>query len=97
MTGHTPGPWVWNGPAKESGDSEMSFYAGEKSIIGGCGCCGSPWGVSDENELAANARLISAAPELLEALQGALTILCDSVGGFDYDKAVAAVAKATQP
>ena len=42
----------------------------------------------------ANARLIAAAPELLEALESALTILIDSVGDFDYDKARAAIAKA---
>ena len=42
-----------------------------------------------------DARLIAAAPELLEALQSALTILIDSVGDFDWYKASAAIAKAT--
>lgn len=32
--------------------------------------------------------------ELIDALESALTILKDSVGDFDYDKAVAAIAKA---
>ncbi len=32
--------------------------------------------------------------ELIEALESALTILTDNVGDFDYDKAIAAIAKA---
>lgn len=39
-------------------------------------------------------RIKSAGVELLEALEAALTILTDSVGDFDYDKALAAIVKA---
>ena len=77
MSAHTPGPWF----ASYAGD--MSINAGDPvqrgsyttypiSIVGGCGCCGSPFGVDDPDECAANARLIAAAPDLLEALETAL-------------------------
>jgi hypothetical protein len=35
-----------------------------------------------------------AAPDLLEALEAALTVLTDSVGDFDHEAATAAIAKA---
>jgi hypothetical protein len=56
----------------------MTFDGPEsESVVGGCGCCCSPFGVSDDAGHTyykpcptdyANARLIAAAPELLEAL-----------------------------
>ena len=62
MSGHTPGPWAWRGTP---GRSELHSAVG--CVIGYAGYEGM-WMHPDGDE-AANARLIAAAPELLEALQ----------------------------
>ena len=93
-TKHTPGPWTYT----HSGLSCFSLDAGKENIVSGCGCCGSPE-ISSE----ANARLIAAAPELLDALEGVLYRIKASEhwwmdeptrGGFDAYPIVTAIAKA---
>jgi hypothetical protein len=83
---HTPGPW------KYTHEDGLGFYVTsedqEIKIIDGCGCCDSPW-VSGE----ADARLISAAPELLAALQACL--LRDDIAGDELGEVIrSAIAKA---
>ena len=59
MSNHTPGPWFASGR-----------YIGtfnHKSAIGECRSASECW--SDDEPASANARLIAAAPELLEACQ----------------------------
>jgi hypothetical protein len=67
MTGHTPGPWAWS-PHYKTGDGRATWsLIGSQDGYGILSCDGdenSPQGLNDE----ANARLIAAAPELLEAL-----------------------------
>jgi hypothetical protein len=70
MNKHTPGPWTFE---FEDDDSVLSIKAGENGVLGGCGCCGSPWCSLED------ARLISAAPELLDAADMALRLLEDFV------------------
>lgn len=60
MSKHTPGQWRNHG---------SHVYAGQKWIVG----CNSPY-VSDR-EAEANARLIAAAPEMLEALKSVIADL----------------------
>ena len=52
------------------------------------------WEIPDDDEARANARLIAAAPQLLDALRE-LAKTCDSFGGFDLTEARQAIAAAT--
>lgn len=90
MSKHTPGPWIWSGGKdgdmtishgliREWGGPDGTQYADyEKCVVGGCGCCNSPFGVEDQQEMEANAHLISSAPELLEALEAMLLQFSDA-------------------
>lgn len=73
----TPGPWRVSLSDATDVNGDTSF-----SPIGGCGCCDSPWANPPEQERRAerdaNARLISAAPELYEALQELLEVSGDA-------------------
>lgn len=100
MSEHTPGPWAWGnedfqGLYGSGKDNEvLKFIPYEGMFLG-------------YNRREANARLIVAAPDLLEALKGALDSLLyvqseygDQVGGWGVRddrirKAREAVAKAT--
>lgn len=91
---HTPGPWNCHQPGFKgivSGvvrDKQNRFVATTASPNTG-------EYNRDETEVDANARLIAAAPELLEALKAIveLNIFNDSIKGFD--KAQRAIKKAT--
>lgn len=78
-TKHTPGPWTVRDHGKDM-NSESNIYVhvgGEKNygnpilkvVMGGHGALN-----SDNDSLIANAKLIAAAPDLLEAIQCALNI-----------------------
>ncbi len=94
---HTPGPWHSTGRYVGSGHAKMNIC--ECSDNSGC------W--SNAPEAVANARLIAAAPELLEACMAMLEWddrekdhAVDFYAGMDlcraaFDKARAAIAKAT--
>jgi hypothetical protein len=84
-TKHTPSPWIrkgdWIQGMPESGASQ-----GIAQILGNCGCA---------KTVEANARLISAAPDLLQVVEDYL-LLCqlhDYVGAVP-DAARSAIAKA---
>lgn len=94
---HTPGPWFAN---------QLSIYAKANCIVNGgrfVAMCATDTPLARQTaqsvdaEALANARLMAAAPELLAALEAALTVLSDSVGAFDYEAACAAIAKVRGP
>lgn len=87
-TQHTPGPWTTDGAAC-TGDLDVISPAGRITLI--------DCEFSDESEdvLTANARLISAAPELLAAIEGLLNALPSATTHPAIKAARAAIAKAT--
>lgn len=75
MSKHTPGPWFRYTREGQMGivagevvEKECTTLGGTKAIesyefdvVGGCSCCGSPYGVNDHDTAEANARLIAGA------------------------------------
>jgi hypothetical protein len=90
MSKHTPGPWVVDPRAK------LRVFAANKATVASAGCTD-----TERSSWEANARLIAAAPELLEALQLMLDAHLDTSGTDGplqmaaKDAADAAIAKAT--
>ena len=84
---HTPGPWEDVGPNEEG---ERCIFGGDDSGV----AVTIPVGNPDMNEARsiANARLIAAAPELLEAIKGVVRIADRNT--VEFDAARAAIAKA---
>ena len=95
MNKHTPGPWT-------AISDPLHFYSLTTIIIAGNVLGGIPQvridvgGKSDIAELEANARLIAAAPDLLEALENIADIVADEWGTHRpcVMRAYAAIAKA---
>lgn len=96
MATHTPGPWVAGLAARNPypdppGDkwsiqAAMGWWVADiYPYVRGCQDC---------SETRANARLIAAAPELLEALKPFANYACDPPCGCHNCKARAAIAKA---
>ena len=98
---HTPGPWVvgshdfldqWVCIDAPSGDHDLDYKSWE-GVAMAYGCEDSPFKGLEKAK--ANAMLIAAAPELLEALESVLENCLDSDGlAAAYEKARAAIAKA---
>ena len=90
---HTPGPWV---------KDRYNQLRGPNGVQVGVWDAGISW-VSRDDEAEANARLIGAAPDLLEALKAMKRaglregISASEQAGLDliYEQACAAIAKAT--
>lgn len=87
MSKHTPGPWVAH--------SLMVSEAGQPISRGRdiCHCGIGMRPPSDSRQAMANARLIAAAPELLEALQAVVRVANRDT--MEFFAAHAAIAKAT--
>jgi len=94
-TKHTPGPWYYSG-----GDSLAIFHPteiGTRLAVVDQTFSGSGWQVTANDEWEANAKLIAAAPELLDALENLLVSL-NSYDEKDLDainQAKEAIKKAT--
>lgn len=95
MSGHTPGPWVHYSASKHYPPGSSLNYG---SIIWatGVGEVAQTPGLSDVEKDNANARLIAAAPELLEALQALQDgWVANHIPAATWAKARAAITKAT--
>ena len=103
MNKHTPGPWVVGATTNHG---QCVYIDAPK---GDAGLCYSSWsgiacayGSDDDKEVgreiaAANARIIAAAPELLEELEETHAALCftsDYIGTLRYERNKSAIAKA---
>lgn len=87
MSGYTPGPWSTTAPASYRISTSADMYFTQRWVGG-----------ANKETLTANARLIAAAPDLLEALQEAVSGLQAYASGATADtlnKAREAIAKAT--
>lgn len=102
--GHTPGPWKFIDATKVAAMQfapKCVIRAGEREIASFSWNDKSPW-FPTKVESQANARLIAAAPDLLEALNRLCTeafiTKIDEQAGWDvwFGMARAAIAKATQ-
>lgn len=69
---HTPGPWT----VEDDGGGPY-IMAGKEDIVSGV----APW--KDDDKAHANAQLIAAAPDLLEALKGLIRGSCFCECGID--------------
>ncbi len=81
---HTPRPWKLS--VMDDGVCLDVTGPNGEEIVGGCGCCSSPWTAN-----IADAPLLAAAPELLDALKIAVLYVTMKE---DWDIAEAAIAKA---
>lgn len=90
MGGYTKGPWKW------WTNNSFRRLSGPDGKDGGvlCPTVSKSDGHPDLIVSKANMELIEAAPDLLEALEGALGWLNNGLAHEHYDKAVAAIAKA---
>lgn len=86
---HTPGPWVATNRPTFSGHDFWTVHSlqSRDDVVYVTLRC--------NDQLEANARLIAAAPELLEALEGCLTCEFPVIDRDAVSKALAAIAKAT--
>jgi hypothetical protein len=69
MTKHTPGPWRLETHSRSANGSDLIVTDGAGAYTV-AGCCYLDTGVKSAEEAAANARLIAAAPDLLDQLKG---------------------------
>jgi hypothetical protein len=99
-TSFTPGPWfVFDGAHLDNGPGAFCIGDAPESAMANILCSRHQW-PEKEHEMRANARLIAAAPELLQALQ-AIVALDDGdspdLWHFDaeFKAGIEAIAKAT--
>lgn len=97
---HTPGPWQWIVDRWNGGYSALAASNGGdvlRPLHKNDGDSGAAWFEGDESLREANARLIAAAPDLLDACKDALALLedVDAADGCIGDALRAAIARAT--
>lgn len=95
---HTPGPWkIANSPAPDQGEWHYWSVVGERGVITSIGAA-QQRGPIDMDSNRANAKLIAAAPDLLDALEAIIDDMGDDglcTCEHNKRKAVDAYEKAT--
>lgn len=101
MSKHTPGPWLIaeSVVSRHAITNMRRIRSKNEGLEHGAVC--DVYGIQDGSEASANARLIAAAPDLLEALQGMIEVVSNTeYGEIDRKLAVkdarASIAKATE-
>ena len=84
---HTPGPWRYQRENGSPTTGQHMIAGANPGYLAEVRDCGS-------GDVCANARLIAAAPELLDALQAVVRVADRNT--VEFDMARAAIAKATQ-
>ena len=89
MSNHTPGPWTTDGKARNVSDTLFAWV--KMGDVGNIHVRG-----ETVEQCEANARLIAAAPDLLEALEGYAECSdgCTCGDGWSHEPARAVIAKA---
>ncbi len=87
---HTPGPWHTIREGSSTVYVESRIGGGWVQEVSSCGPTANG---SEEQE--ANARLIAAAPELLDALEMVMKKYSKHLDGFAFEQCHAAISKAT--
>lgn len=90
---HTPGPWTWYWRQDNGNEADCGVMSGAESGRARSVCRAPRY--ESEKQWEANARLISAAPELLEALQAMLRAETNQHHATAGALAYAAITKAT--
>ena len=99
----TPGPWIaeYQGPESEDAYAILTEKGWGRELPWIASVLGTNVSVKDPAEIAANAHLIAAAPDLYEALKNTLAVIkCLDVylkHGTTIQQAQDALAKAVQP
>jgi len=76
---HTPGPWEY------SFRENCCLIDAPKVPSYGIAMVGKEWATPEESEVVANARLIAAAPDLLDICLQAIKAVDESYYGYDVD------------
>jgi hypothetical protein len=100
MAGHTPGPWKYEDTTSITATAvDLTLYGPAKKYLGNLAECSDNPDLHDRGWLPlkegiANARLITAAPDLLETLQTIVDGLGEFLKPAELDKAIAVLKKA---
>lgn len=97
MSKHTKGPWAVLTPNPLWCGRPIDDYAITVDDHDTWICTGPTWDEDKHDESLANARLIAAAPELLEALLGVVAVADRATAEFDAARAAILKATGEQP
>jgi hypothetical protein len=96
MSAHTPGPWFWV-EDNSADNGTLPVLMSAAGAVCDFGDCETYYPTAGDPPKESDARLIAAAPCLLEALQKALNVLDATGARYEANTARAAIDKAVKP